>query len=382
MALPQELVDAVIDNLAGDVPALNALSLVCSSFRTSSQAHIFRRITLRSQTSGMKNTSCALFHRLVSQSPHILLHVRTLVILDRTTLGIASPKSWIMDEPTLPPLLRMLVHLEGFHLHSRHNWREVRRGSPSLESAILALLASPKMKSIHFRGMAIPSSCVLQSPGLRKLLLNDLDFSDNVTAPTSSKIPIHYLGVSPWMLPLFASASSPFDTQHLLKLQACPQHDTAQYTALQTILNTASGSLLELEYLPFLTIGDEPPHHPLDLGHLSSLNFLVVWIGLGEYRAQPFAQLIWLCHVLDSLPGGSILGITIHLEDWLDVPIREFDWGIFDAALMRPELSSARATVFTKFDSLDVLPPTFNTTGRMLIDHGTLGFHELRYADL
>ncbi|KAF8504129.1 hypothetical protein JB92DRAFT_2738567, partial [Gautieria morchelliformis] len=42
---PQELIDAVIDNLHEDHGALLACSLVCRSWLPSSQRHLFRRVT-------------------------------------------------------------------------------------------------------------------------------------------------------------------------------------------------------------------------------------------------------------------------------------------------------------------------------------------------
>jgi hypothetical protein len=159
----------------------------------------------------------------------------------------------MLDEPTLPLLLQMLPNIVGFHLHARISWGILLQNSPSLAWAILTTLTSPKIESLHFRGMDIPSYCLSHSPGLKHILLNDLTINEETNSAVAPKVFISHLGLSLWTLNWFARPDCPFVIKHLLKLRACPQHDTAQYTALQTLLNAASSSLLEFEYLPFLT---------------------------------------------------------------------------------------------------------------------------------
>jgi hypothetical protein len=159
----------------------------------------------------------------------------------------------MLDEPTLPLLLQMLPNIVDFHLHARINWGMLLQNSPSLAWAILTALTSPKIESLHFRGMDIPSYCLSRSPGLKHILLNDLTINEETNSAVAPKVFISHLRLTLWTLNWFARPDCPFDIKHLLKLRACPQHDTAQYTALQTLLNAASNSLLEFEYLPSLT---------------------------------------------------------------------------------------------------------------------------------
>jgi hypothetical protein len=96
---------------------------------------------------------------------------------------------WLLDDTTLPLLLPLLRNLESFHMHAWLSWDlvlESKKNTP-LTSAISTALASPNIRSIHFRGIDIPPSCIAQSPGLQDLLLNDLEIIDTATvvAPTS-----------------------------------------------------------------------------------------------------------------------------------------------------------------------------------------------------
>ncbi|KAJ6504676.1 hypothetical protein C8R47DRAFT_1103197 [Mycena vitilis] len=396
MSLPQELFDAIIDNLYGDIFSLKMCSLVSSAFCRSSQPHIFRRVTLepwpiaRQPTNSSRHTMCFLFYRLITASPHILLYVRILVIMDRqmlSTPGRVRPKSWIMDEPTLPTLLALLPNLESLHLHARTGWQHLSDENPVLAAAILDALASPKTRSIHFRDMEIPSSCINQSPGTTDILLNNNSITDQ-TDSLVPKIPLRRLGLSPWTLAWFARDSCSFDLTHLSKLRASPQHDTAQYTSLQTLLNKASSSLLEFEYLPFLT-RDEPPHNDLDLSKLSSLRCFVAWVALGRFEGHPFAQALWLVRALNSLPlDSSVEHIIIHLPDWsASESINKTDWATLDTSLTRASLRAAKVTIITYGTSnLDSLLPVLASTGRMQANNA-LGnsfdtFDLLRYSDL
>ncbi|KAJ7617517.1 hypothetical protein DFH06DRAFT_103824 [Mycena polygramma] len=402
MSLPQELFDAIIDNLYGDIFSLKMCSLVSSAFCRSSQPHIFRRVTLEpwpmarkptNSSRSTRSTMCFLFYQLITSSPHILLYVRILVIMDRpmlSTPGRVRPKSWILDEPTLPTLLALLPNLESLHLHARLGWEDLGDENPVLAAAILDALASPKIRSIHFRDMEFPSSCITQSPGATDILLNNNSILTDQTDSLVPKIPIRRLGLSPWTLAWFARDSCPFDITHLSKLRASPQHNVAQYASLQTLLNEASDSLLEFEYFPFLTIGDEPPYHHLDLSQLSSLRCFVAWVALGRFVGHPFAQALWLVRALDSLPpDSSIEHIVIYLPDWpVYESISKTDWATLDTSLTRLSLRAARVTIIKHAKlNLDRLLPVLASTGRMQADNEASGFSFntfdlLRYADL
>ncbi|KAF8214985.1 hypothetical protein K438DRAFT_1749089 [Mycena galopus ATCC 62051] len=395
MSLPPELFELIIDHPDGDILALKMCALACAAFRQRSQSHIFGRITALlpppSNAPSTYETLCSLFHRLVLQSPHIQHHVRTLVIMDRhmySTPGRRYTTDWMLDEPTLPLLLLLLPNLEGFHLHSRENWEHVLDENPTLASAILTALASPNIKSIHFRGMQnLPLACITQSTGLRNLLLNDLDI-DHEPNPiiVQPKVRLCRLGLSPWTLTRFARADCPFDMTHLLKLRVCPQGHIDQYAALKTLLNAASHSLLEFEYLPFLSIEDVVPE--LDLGNFPSLQRLVVRpVCGGIVPEHPVGPLLWLAHALDSLPQNSAIAhIVLELEIWWKLPSEGelaciWAWATLDASLTRPALHAATLTIFTELNLNGILP-FFAASGRMRIEDPPFIGDCLRYSDL
>ncbi|KAF8214969.1 hypothetical protein K438DRAFT_1800531 [Mycena galopus ATCC 62051] len=391
MFLPLELFELIIDNI--DDISLKMCSLVCSAFHHLSEPRIYRRVTLLPRPSDATltdNTMCFLFHRKITQVPRIQQYVRTLVIMDRAMYEPDSPdtrarrtEEWILDEPTLPSLLQLLPNLESFHLHTRTPWQRVLDQNPSLASTILTVLASPNIESIHMRGLSgTPVFRLIESPGLQDLLLNtSLKMTnDTHTVPTIPKVCIRRLGLWLWGLDWFAGDDCPFDTTHLLKLRVCLEHDIEQGSALQTLLNTSSNSLLEFEYLRWIA-SDVPA--PLDLSAHSSLRRLVVWVRVGKV-GDSFGQMFWLVRTLDSLPQGStIRDITIHLEVFSPLwsePIEELAWATLDASLTRPNLHASEIKIFTNLN-LDRFLPILSSSGRMYIKT-PITSDSLRFADL
>ncbi|KAJ7439201.1 hypothetical protein FB451DRAFT_1447215 [Mycena latifolia] len=213
LKLSQELVDLIIDDLDadGDNVALKMCSLVCASFCHPSQARIFRRVTLEPWVTNEKTMSF-LFHRMITQSPHITRHIRTLVIQDRalhTLPGVMGMRAWVIREPILPLLLQMLQNLERIHFHTQFRWSSLW-SNPSLQSAILDVLHSSKIVSVHFRGMDIPASCISQSPGLQRILLNDLTVLDDPDL-NAVQSPIRSLGLSGNTLNWFTGIKCPIE---------------------------------------------------------------------------------------------------------------------------------------------------------------------------
>ncbi|KAJ7701450.1 hypothetical protein B0H17DRAFT_1327592 [Mycena rosella] len=403
MSLSQELLEIILDDLDadGDTLSLRMCSLVSASLCHSSQARIFRRVTLAPWVTN-NNTMCFLFHRLVTHSPHITRYVRILVLQDRalyTRLSTMEMPTWMIREPTLPPLLRMLPNLEGFHFHAQSfRWTSPWSNAP-LSSAIFDALTSSKISSIHFRGLSIPASCILKSSGLRRLLLNDLAVLENGNIDEQHPVErrIRHLGLSGKTLTWFPRAKHHFDIENLVKFRACPEIEVHQYAAVQSLLDACSRSLLEFEYLPFLEYGGVFPHHDLDLSRLSSLRSFVVFSPTARSGNQPVDDpVLWLARVLETLPSDSnIQSITIYLQV---VPSHRTEgWAALDASLARPALRTTQVTIFphstfyaTSFPldftgltpAFNTLLPALNFTGRMHIDGTHILFDSLRFADL
>ncbi|KAF8214984.1 hypothetical protein K438DRAFT_1800547 [Mycena galopus ATCC 62051] len=382
MAFPPEIFEIILDNVDGDIVTLRMCSLVSSGFLHSSRSHIFRRVTLKGPPYTLPHmprptTPCCRFHRLVTRSPHIQQYVRALTITDTPKVRdsenrITLPsKSWMLDEPTLPLLIGLLPNLETFHLLYQVKWARIVEKHPAFESAMLSTLASPKIKSIHLRGVGdLPLSCIIQSPGLKDLDLDLLGISGETNSVELPKVRLCRLGLGSSALSWFAGADCFFDTTHLLKLRIA-QDNSRDQRSLQTLLDGASRSLLEFEYVPYLAELMPPD---LDLGRLSSLQSLVIWVTLGRPVAQPFSQLLWLARVLDSLPKNSATQrISIHLRyhgAGLRAPSSstgELAWTTLDASLTRPELRAAKVTIFTGLH-LNKLLPTLTSSGRLRVD--------------
>ncbi|KAJ7439200.1 hypothetical protein FB451DRAFT_1447211 [Mycena latifolia] len=146
------------------------------------------------------------------------------------------------------------------------------------------------------------------------------------------------------------------EMKQLLKLRACPQ-DNVQYAAMQSILSICARSLLEFEYLPFVTVKCGNQSNPV----------------------------LWLARALDTLPSGSsIRTITIYLDFHVHggTITHKEDWATLDTSLMRPELRAANVTIFpfsTFYASRD---NHFIGGRRMLINDTRTLFDSLRFADL
>ncbi|KAJ7628435.1 hypothetical protein FB45DRAFT_1028527 [Roridomyces roridus] len=156
MSVPQELVDFIVDNLAGDTPNLKSCSLAARTFVHPSQKHIFKQIVLRSVT------VCQRFHQLLTSYPHLATLVDELRIL---TGGMYSEEPWAMSEPTLA-LVLPLLHIKRISLvgnaPSRVTIDWVQMNQP-LKSALAAVFSSPVLESVRIRGLVIQSPAELLS---------------------------------------------------------------------------------------------------------------------------------------------------------------------------------------------------------------------------
>jgi F-box-like len=75
--LPPELIDAIMDNFHEDHDrdGLLACSLVCRSWVSPSQRHLFRRVTL-----ALNGDDCQRLDRALLSSPHLAGHIRELKV--------------------------------------------------------------------------------------------------------------------------------------------------------------------------------------------------------------------------------------------------------------------------------------------------------------
>ncbi|KAK7433640.1 hypothetical protein VKT23_020646 [Stygiomarasmius scandens] len=109
-SLPQELVDQILDHLAGEQHALRQTSTVCKRLRPHSQALLFSTIKLYHQFDKERSHK---FHHLLEFSPRIALLVKSLLVLG----GLSDPidldsSSELELEAPLPLILDKLIRLQ------------------------------------------------------------------------------------------------------------------------------------------------------------------------------------------------------------------------------------------------------------------------------
>lgn len=115
-SLPLELFDNVIDFLHDDPATLEACSLVCREWVSSSRYHLFRLITLSPPSHSLSEhslTSCHRLYEVLVSSPRIASYIQELVISE----GNISI-SWTSWEKFLPLLLRKLVNLQRLEIQA------------------------------------------------------------------------------------------------------------------------------------------------------------------------------------------------------------------------------------------------------------------------
>lgn len=169
---PQELLEAIIDDLYDDLPTLRACGMVSRAFLHSTRTHIFANIRLTPK-SGLPNPAtvgsypnclnpCQKFHALLVNSPYISSYVQRLIIIDGSLFpshpsaditGTApSGSPWVLDEPSLPYVIRYLTRLRSVSLIFQEgplrNWSAM---SKALTDSLLSTLRLPNLESVELQ---------------------------------------------------------------------------------------------------------------------------------------------------------------------------------------------------------------------------------------
>ncbi|KAJ6588096.1 hypothetical protein B0H19DRAFT_1057349 [Mycena capillaripes] len=195
--LPQELMDMIIDNLHDDIPSLQACSLAARAFAASTRTYIFNKIEIKPpQDSLSSQNTCQKFHQLLTSSPHIAPLVDELCIVlvgTETSFEYDSDGqyledrhvTWIMADRTLS-LVLPLLDIKGISLVENApvdwnsygefcmDWNTIH---PQLKTALADVFSSPRLKSVHLRGIVVEYPCQLLSLFSDATSLNDMSLS-------------------------------------------------------------------------------------------------------------------------------------------------------------------------------------------------------------
>ncbi|KAJ7777101.1 hypothetical protein B0H16DRAFT_948171 [Mycena metata] len=169
--LPQELVDAVLDNLHDDIPTLKACSLAARIFLTSARIHLFNKIEITPPLA--THDPSQQFYDLLLSSPYIapLVDELCIVLGPETSFKYDSHGSylhghdpWIMTESPLF-LILPLLNLKRISLTENAPMKWSQDGyslkwdelAPELKSALTHVFSSPTLRQVHLRGIVVDS---------------------------------------------------------------------------------------------------------------------------------------------------------------------------------------------------------------------------------
>lgn len=177
--LPQELIDAIVEELDDDGPCLPTCVKTAKMFRAPCQRRIFRTMILYDEDSGYSNT-CQRASDLLNSCPRLVEYVHDLTIPLPMELEGAR---------ALESVLRILPSVRRFDISSRNsvNWNSI---PANLASAIIDIISLPTLDRLRLNAMIyVPFSlihCAVTSA--RSLSLGDI-FVDGGDASVSLEPP-------------------------------------------------------------------------------------------------------------------------------------------------------------------------------------------------
>ncbi|KAJ7671427.1 hypothetical protein DFH06DRAFT_1467803 [Mycena polygramma] len=212
LRLPQELIDAIIDefdasiadardsSVFSDRMALKACSLVSRAFVPASQMKLFSEIDLygEGRCSGPPDTRIRAFSKLLSSKPHIRPYIKTLYL----TYPCARSNS-VDHILTSLPQLKTLSLFPWPQSSVEDHWDYLDYGNPPLPSfpihhrdSLLAAFSLSSLRRLEFRNHRFEDIFELEtilgnSTGLKELTLRSFQFIRVPPQPQPQPQPIH-----------------------------------------------------------------------------------------------------------------------------------------------------------------------------------------------
>lgn len=331
--LPPELLDLIIRENAADSPALQSCALVCSAFLTSSQACIFSLVLLKPQEGSTQR-----LYDILSRSPHLCAHVRTLHLIDL----IEDCETWYPCAVALLYLLNSLksVVLRGYAGVDWCNFPQELRGAICALCQRSALRALKVFQLGTFRDLAEFGQLVA-SPVLVDLNVGAIDL------PVGAVLPDHHRGWVNLALGLLGPSTIDILTGwlvgrcHLSSLRALSSVWTTHTTShlrkllpLCTALHTISLYVASVQVHDLLT--------SVSLAH--SQNLQVLTLSMGFLTDERFAETLF--ELAESCPR-TLRRIKINLLAFR-VPAHStimpsINWSRLDTALAVEKLPALTA---------------------------------------
>jgi hypothetical protein len=192
MPIPDDIIEAIIDQLQNDHKTLRRTSLVSTSFLPRSQAHIFATIRIHVARDNDSFERSQRLHNVFLMAPHITLYVREVYLTGfiGSTWSL-QPRHQRFSEEVFPGILSLLPRVRRFILSLLSRGEDEAgplRGrswvqqSDSLQKAIVNLCTSPSTTYLSLSHIQeYPVSALARCSGLKHLSLRGLEFQPNAS---------------------------------------------------------------------------------------------------------------------------------------------------------------------------------------------------------
>ena len=167
VAIPQDIIDSVIEAVGDDKHLLRECALVSSSFLLPCRKHLFSKLSLRC------NRACERLHQVLVENPVVQSFVRSI------TIELYE----LQNHTSLIPLLRLsFCCLESLSINGDYGWSfdplNWNSFSNELKDTLLTVIYSSTLKTLHLRKINVPIMFFL-GINLNKLVMAELDFPPN-----------------------------------------------------------------------------------------------------------------------------------------------------------------------------------------------------------
>ncbi|PBK64900.1 hypothetical protein ARMSODRAFT_1087756 [Armillaria solidipes] len=277
-ALPQEIIDQIIDYNYDDIPTLQAASLASHSFLPSCRAHLFSEVVLVHEhfldpAPGMsiiqditgRLYTCEDFLSLLSETPWISSLVKTLVLHNRSQVHPLNGSTRLLEDPQyaaiLPSILYSLVHLRHLVLSNApsQSWSAFSTDLRAAFIGMLPLLTQLDVDFLSFEDAAEFIGIIREAKSLRHLSyvntrsINFWELQDTINAQ-SPRVRLESLTVAgrPLDVAHVNTFLSPyFDLTHVRELSISSDslfENQESFDALQKLLDAIGDSLWHLTF--------------------------------------------------------------------------------------------------------------------------------------
>jgi len=185
VAIPQDIIDNVVEAVGNDKHLLKKCALVSSSFLRPSRKQLFSKIFLSSDKKSQR------FHQFLVQNPDIQSFVRSIAIIPHW-----SSKTSEFQNSTLAILRLPFSRIEGFSITSHRDSWDWNSFSCELKDALSNIIHSPTLKTLYLKRLVNVPITLFLGVHLTNLELDSLSPDDFDGEQSSSLTPAASKGVA------------------------------------------------------------------------------------------------------------------------------------------------------------------------------------------